>query len=97
MHDSVDTGNGEYETNGRVIHDEHHIGRAPLAEVLRWSSNIGIVKFSERLTPSQQFETLRDFGFGTPTGVPYPVEVGRNASRAARVVEAVGQLAGDGL
>ena len=74
--DSVDTGKGEYETNGRVIHDEHHIGRAPLADVLRWSSNIGIVKFSERLSPSQQFETLRDFGFGTPTGVPYPSETG---------------------
>jgi cell division protein FtsI (penicillin-binding protein 3) len=74
--DSVDTGNGEYETNGRVIHDEHRIGRAPLSDVLRWSSNIGIVKFSERLTPAQEFETLRDFGFGTPTGVPYPTESG---------------------
>jgi cell division protein FtsI (penicillin-binding protein 3) len=74
--DSVDTGNGEYETNGRVIHDEHKIGRAPLSEVLRWSSNIGIVKFSERLKPSQEFETLRDFGFGTTTGVPYPTESG---------------------
>jgi cell division protein FtsI (penicillin-binding protein 3) len=72
--DSVDTGTGEYETNGRVIHDEHHIGRAPLADVLRWSSNIGIVKFSERFSAQQQFETLRDFGFGTSTGVPYPVE-----------------------
>ena len=74
--DSVDTGNGEYETNGRVIHDEHHIGRAPMADVLRWSSNIGIVKFSERLSAGQQYETLRDFGFGTPTGVPYPTEAG---------------------
>jgi cell division protein FtsI (penicillin-binding protein 3) len=74
--DSVDTGKGEYETNGRVIHDEHLIGRAPLSEVLRWSSNIGIVKFSERLTAGQEFETLRDFGFGTPTGVPYPTESG---------------------
>jgi cell division protein FtsI (penicillin-binding protein 3) len=72
--DSVDTGKGEYETNGRVIHDEHLIGRAPLADVLRWSSNIGIVKFSERLTAAQEFETLRDFGFGTATGVPYPTE-----------------------
>jgi cell division protein FtsI (penicillin-binding protein 3) len=72
--DSVDTGNGVLEINGRQIHDEHHLGRAPLAEVLRWSSNIGIVKFAQRLTAREEFETLRDFGFGTATGVAYPTE-----------------------
>lgn len=75
-HDSVDTGDGVYEINGRVIHDDHRIGRAPLADVLRWSSNVGIVKFGERLSPQQEYENLRDFGFGTPTGVPYPSESG---------------------
>lgn len=74
-HDSVDTGNGDsVEFNGRWVHDEHHLGRAPLSEVLRWSSNIGIIKFGERLSAREEFETLRDFGFGTPTGVPYPTE-----------------------
>jgi cell division protein FtsI (penicillin-binding protein 3) len=75
-HDSVDTGDGVFEINGREIHDEHHIGRAPLADVIRWSSNIGIVKFSSRLSEREEFETLRDFGFGTTTGVPYPTESG---------------------
>jgi cell division protein FtsI (penicillin-binding protein 3) len=74
--DSVDTGDGVYAINGREIHDEHRIGRAPLADVLRWSSNIGIVKFSQRLTNRAQYETLRDFGFGTVTGVPFPTESG---------------------
>jgi len=74
--DSVDTGDGVYEINGREIHDEHHIGRAPLADVIRWSSNIGIVKFSSRLSEREEYETLRDFGFGTTTGVPYPTESG---------------------
>lgn len=73
-HDSVDTGNGVFVLNGRTLHDDHPIGKAPLADVLRWSSNIGMVKFSERLTPRQKYETLRDFGFGTATGVPYPAE-----------------------
>jgi cell division protein FtsI (penicillin-binding protein 3) len=72
--DSVDTGNGVFEINGREIHDEHLVGRAPIADVLRWSSNIGIVKFSERLSPREEFETLRDFGLGTQTGVPFPAE-----------------------
>jgi len=44
--------------------------------VLRWSSNIGIVKLSQRLTNRDEYETLRDFGFGTPTGVPFPTESG---------------------
>lgn len=76
--DSVDTGNGVLEVKGRSapIRDEHLVGRAPLSEVLRWSSNVGIVKFSARLSAREQFEALRDFGFGTPTGIPYPTESG---------------------
>jgi cell division protein FtsI (penicillin-binding protein 3) len=72
--DMINTGNGTLELDGRVIHDDHLVGRASLATVLQWSSNIGIVKFAQRLSPKQEFETLRDFGFGTPTGVPYPSE-----------------------
>ena len=76
--DSVDTGNGELEIEGRKspVRDDHKIGRADLAQVLRWSSNIGIIKFSERLSNREKFETLRDFGFGIPTGLPYPTESG---------------------
>jgi len=72
--DMVNTGDGTLELEGRVIHDDHLVGRASLATVLQWSSNIGIVKFAQRLTPREQFEILRDFGFGTATGVPYPSE-----------------------
>jgi cell division protein FtsI (penicillin-binding protein 3) len=76
--DSVDTGNGVLEVDGRKnpIRDDHFVGKAPLSVVLRWSSNIGIVKFSSRLTPREKYETIRDFGFGTPTGLPYPTESG---------------------
>jgi len=72
--DMINTGDGTLELEGRVIHDDHLVGRASLATVLQWSSNIGIVKFAQRLTPREQFEILRDFGFGTATGVPYPSE-----------------------
>jgi cell division protein FtsI (penicillin-binding protein 3) len=72
--DMVNTGDGTLELEGRVIRDEHLVGRASLASVLQWSSNVGIVKFAQRLAPREQFEVLRDFGFGTPTGVPYPSE-----------------------
>ena len=72
--DIVNTGDGTLDLEGRIIHDDHLVGRASLATVLQWSSNIGIVKFAQRLTRREQFETLRDFGFGTATGVPYPSE-----------------------
>jgi cell division protein FtsI (penicillin-binding protein 3) len=70
----IETYNGEYKTFGRTIHDIHTAPRLSLADVIRFSSNVGIVRFSERLTPREQYESLRDFGFGTPTGVPYPGE-----------------------
>jgi cell division protein FtsI (penicillin-binding protein 3) len=76
--DSIDTGDGVLVVEGRKnpIRDDHKIGKANLAEVLRWSSNIGIIKFSERLSHAEKYETLRDFGFGTPTGLPFPTESG---------------------
>lgn len=77
-HDSVDTGNGVLLIKGRSapIRDDHLVGRASLATVLRWSSNIGIIKFASRLSGQQEYETIRDFGFGIPTGIPYPTESG---------------------
>jgi cell division protein FtsI (penicillin-binding protein 3) len=72
--DSVDTGDGKLEINGRTITDDHKIGVAPLSDVIRMSSNIGIVKFAQRLEPRDQYETLRDFGLGTPTGLEFPSE-----------------------
>lgn len=72
--DVVNTYNGRLTINGRTINDEHRAPHMSLAEVIRWSSNVGIVQFAQRLTPREEYETLRDFGFGTVTGLPYPVE-----------------------
>ena len=53
-------------------HAEH--GRLTLARAVQVSSNIAMAKFSQRLRPEEQFEMLRDFGFGTPTGAEFPGE-----------------------
>jgi cell division protein FtsI (penicillin-binding protein 3) len=59
----------------RRITDVHrHTGSLTLAEAIRTSSNIAMAKFSLRLTPEQQYETLRDFGFGSPAGTEFPSE-----------------------
>ncbi len=72
--DIVNTFNGHWTINGRQLTDEHPSDHFSLADVIRFSSNIGIVQFAQRLSPREEFEALRDFGFGSPTGVPYPVE-----------------------
>jgi cell division protein FtsI (penicillin-binding protein 3) len=59
----------------RLISDAHKTkGNLTLAQTIQVSSNVGMAKFSSRLSPEEQFETLRDFGFGTPTGAEFPSE-----------------------
>jgi cell division protein FtsI (penicillin-binding protein 3) len=59
----------------RVITDAHRTtGNLTLAQTIQVSSNIGMAKFSSRLAPEEQFDMLRDFGFGTPTGAEFPSE-----------------------
>jgi cell division protein FtsI (penicillin-binding protein 3) len=72
--DIVNTYNGQLTINGRTINDDHKAPQYSLADVIRFSSNIGIVQFAQRLSAREEYEALRDFGFGMPTGVPYPVE-----------------------
>ncbi len=74
LSDTVQTGDGTYVTAGRTIHDDRVEGPLSLADVIRRSSNVGIVKFSERLEPVPQYDMLRRFGLGSPTAVEYPSE-----------------------
>jgi cell division protein FtsI (penicillin-binding protein 3) len=74
LQDSVPTYNGEWRANGRTIRDVHRARAMSFAEVIQQSSNIGIVQFNERLSAREQYEALRDAGFGMTTGLPYPSE-----------------------
>lgn len=70
----IDTHNGQFVIDGRTITDLHKAASMPLSDVIRYSSNIGIVQFGMRLTPREKYETLRDLGLGMATGVPLPGE-----------------------
>jgi len=74
LRDTVFAENGTWTMNGRTIRDTHAAGLLTLTDVIRFSSNIGIAKLGARLTPEEQYEALRDFGFGTPTGIEFPGE-----------------------
>jgi len=65
---------GTYRTAHRVITDVHPYDTITVAEVIQVSSNIGAAKLSDRIEPGVQYSYLRDFGFGTPTGIGVPGE-----------------------
>lgn len=74
LDESVDTHDGTFTLNGRTIRDVHRAKRMTFAEVIQHSSNIGMAQLADRLTPREEYETLRDAGFGMVTGLPYPSE-----------------------
>ncbi len=65
---------GRYRLPDRVVTDEHPLPTLTLADAIRVSSNIALVKFAARLEPDEQYGVLRAFGFGAPTGVEFPAE-----------------------
>jgi cell division protein FtsI (penicillin-binding protein 3) len=92
--DTVFAEHGHYVLNGRSIDDVDPHGTITLADVIRVSSNIGISKLGARLTQAEQFEALRDFGFGTQSGVEVAGEAaGRLRLPRAWTVESPASLA----
>ncbi len=82
--DSVDVDNGTWTVAGRTLHDVHAEGRMTIADALRVSSNVGIAKAAQVLTPGEQYENLRDFGFGAATGIDLPGEASGTLRRPDR-------------
>lgn len=66
---------GRYRLPGRpVLEDDHPMPQLTLADAIAVSSNIAMAKFITRVNRAEQYRMLRDFGFGTPTGVDFPSE-----------------------
>ncbi len=84
MGDSVDTGEGRWSSQGRTITDVYPVGTVTLAEALQVSSNVGVAKAAGALAPSEQYEMLRDFGFGVPSGIQLTGETGGTLRHPAR-------------
>jgi len=77
LDDRFEVGDGTWKAPGRVLHDTHRPDEPfiSLADALRVSSNVGIARAAQALPSGVQYEALRDFGFGVPTGVELPGEV----------------------
>jgi cell division protein FtsI (penicillin-binding protein 3) len=74
LRDSVWAERGTYRSGTRTVSDVSPHEWLTLSDALRVSSNIAMVKLSERLPQADHYGYLRDFGFGSPTGVRYPSE-----------------------
>lgn len=81
LSDTVDVEGGTWRVAGRTLHDVSAHDRITIADALRVSSNVGIAKAARVLSPGDQYENLRDFGFGVPTGIELPGEVGGTLRR----------------
>lgn len=82
----IDVHGGSYMAPGRrtPIRDTHRAESLSMADVLRYSSNVGMVRLAERLTPREQYEALRDVGFGMSTGIAFPTEASGVLPRPSR-------------
>ena len=72
----IDIADGRWTINGRTLNDTHVEDQyITLRTALSESSNVGIAKAALALPEGLQYQSLRDFGFGTLTGVELPGEV----------------------
>ena len=84
LSDTVDVGDGRWSIDGRSLSDVHAEGRMSIGDALRVSSNVGIAMAAQGLSPEMHYRALRDFGFGTYTGVQLPGEVTGTLRRPSR-------------
>jgi cell division protein FtsI (penicillin-binding protein 3) len=66
----------------RTITDAHpDKGEFTLARAIQKSSNIAMAKFAFKLRYEEQYEMLRAFGFGAPSGIEFPSEATGSLSK----------------
>lgn len=72
--EQIDCHMGQKFFGSREIRDVKKCGMLDLRGILTYSSNIGMVTIAERMGNPALYNTIRNFGFGNPTGIEYPGE-----------------------
>lgn len=72
--DKIFCENGTYKVADKFIHDHEKQGWLTFAQVLEFSSNIGISKVAEKLGKDKLYFYARNFGFGNCSGITLPGE-----------------------
>jgi len=66
--------NGAYRVGRNTVNDTHPHGWLTLQDIVKYSSNIGAVKVSQKIGPEKLYNSLKAFGFGKRTGIDAPGE-----------------------
>ncbi len=72
--DLFDCEHGAWRYGGETLHDHEKYGTLSVQGIITKSSNIGAGKVGVKLGPERLYEYIRDFGFGSVTGIPLPAE-----------------------
>lgn len=72
--DVLDGRGGVWDIGGHRIVDERPLEYMTLRQALAYSSNIAFAELAQRLPRHVLYRSVRDFGFGMPTGVELPGE-----------------------
>ncbi|MCI5968912.1 peptidoglycan D,D-transpeptidase FtsI family protein [Helicobacter sp.] len=70
----IDLENGRFKLDKFTITDTHRLKSSTIEEVLLYSSNIGMAKIAQRLSPAEYNAGLQAFGFGNLSGIDLPYE-----------------------
>jgi cell division protein FtsI (penicillin-binding protein 3) len=70
----LDCGQGAIDIAGTRINDHHVFDKLTFRDVMAKSSDVGVVRVAQRLGRENFNRYLKEFGFGSPTGVELPGE-----------------------
>ncbi len=76
LSDAFDCEHGHFHFGGRVLHDHESYGVLSVENIITKSSNIGAAKIGIKMGEDRLYNYMRNYGFGSRTGLPLPGEVG---------------------
>jgi cell division protein FtsI (penicillin-binding protein 3) len=71
----IDCQMGHITIGKHVFHDHKAYGLLTFQQILEFSSNVGAAKLGLRLGQQRLYEALRNFGFGSKSGIDLPGEI----------------------
>lgn len=74
--DLIDCENGYWVYGGKALRDSHGEGVIPVADVIKYSSNIGTAKIAMKMGNQLLYDSVKSFHFGDRLGVGLPGEEG---------------------
>ena len=70
----IDCQNGSITLSGHVIHDDERFGVMTVEQALAHSSDVAAIKIGLRIGPERLYHYIRQYGFGSRTGIQLPGE-----------------------